>query len=1492
MADIIKDENAEAELAGRLALTDSIKLRESVSEGDTCDFAIEGTVHAGASCICYKATRYLENGDIAETGTLKEFYPVGMDSYKLKRRNIDDGEAANQLYANKLTLSRFLPARESFIDAYKKIAELKRSDEQCDNFFSPINIYRGIPKADSPDNYTVYIWTPGDNTVDSFSDYVDRMFENIKAEFENPSVDINLYLAEQLRIILHAMKALAIGIEKLHFSNCLHLDITPSNFGIRMIDENDADHITVSLFDINSIYPQTEFMAENPAMRTAGTYGFRAPEMIDDTRNSFVYGVSEQSDIYSLGATLYNAIILSDDGRQIYNIDDFNNIDTALSRSRLIEPSEFNSKSELHDILALILKRSLARKSSDCRKVEPYTAVGEFIEDIKRADDIVTLQVTLARQNGAGKKVITSTVDKETYYNENTDTGAQGAVQSLLFDKPLYDYAGKDGQTDILVLGCGVYAQKFIDTAFAMAQIKGCRLNITVITNEKEKDEARYLSTRPEFCSYFEVNGKKPMCGDYGSIRFLGIRKRAEFTHKADNAEMIKDTLKGSDNKFSYVFISLSDDNLNKKVAEDLSKSGLIRKAESTEKAIINFIRYDETADKAHDETESLTSDGITMNPVAIRQTLSKHKEYGLLRQMAFNCHLLWGNGLNIDMEQTYADFKGIYNFSSSLSNALSIKYKLHSIGIEFDELLGKSRAEREMILAEITEKFKSAVEISCGEIDGQPVSVLDELTMYEHRRWIVNSICSSWQTMSKEEYASLETDNKDKRNLKHPCIVPSKETWSLNSGIWRSDLTFWDRDDIESTEEFSRLDELDKMSVRLHGHFMRKAKKYKIESMDNDARIIKRCLADFSEALAAFNALLSSMRAIITSPKNRDSTVQETYRHCTEKFKEYLTDSLPNVDEIKKRLKNIEKGFAPVRMAYDYTDFKAKDQMIIKNIPFILNYSTSLRLCIPFVDGVNNNEWFSNAAAPLMINPSAVTYLVKASQLKSDMQNLIKPLSNITKVLDSHSSQARISLIIYTDTENILDENSKNSIIGELTAVSERIYNVDIIAVENLYEHLEKMLETNRKSAASFDAIEANDTQISQIISDICDENCEVEYPRYTFNSESREFTFDEPHSKCGWLADIPFNTHLSIDDLFILQNRLSVYNEPEMHNDYETIWDECYFDENESVRAEKVMSWQLLCRALKEHTKRQDLLADIDTEKTKSEETVETVMFVPMFCKESMEKILTALKDEKVQLITESVSSEYNSATIRVCFKSSASVRNAVSAVLQNPYALMDPSDVKILFCQNHVQLIADSLTQKDFSWSGIKREIKADERLWENAKAIFDYLVKKGYLIRSADKSQDKFDFVFCGTHIKELLTDERNLLELYVYYKTLENGCFDQVNLGFGIKLDEAETPETQQFDMIAIKGFRTFLIEISDRKILQPNFYAALKSNGEKIGINEQVTAVSGFDIGDCDDFIQTAEACKENCGIDTIYETSDITAIGQKLAQHINQNIN
>lgn len=1538
---MLERENIKNKMGQRIPIGDSIKLcrvtfgkdGEVKGSGRTEEFIIKEVLSAGGSCVAYKAIVF--NGDVPVLGTLKELYPL-CDKHGrsvLKRRSISEENLANQLYVpdgedGSEILSAFKADRDTFLEAYKQALRLKAKNPLYDNFLSTNEFYKSITGDGDADNYTCYIWTPGDNTVVSFAEHLSKMQKDIFERIESSNGNVSLFLAEELRTVLQAIKAFAVGIQALHqCDQIVHLDIKPQNFGIRTLGKNDGNNVSVELFDVDSFYP-----LRNPPEAVNATAAFSAPEVVGDYSYRFLDKIGPWSDIYSLGAILYNAIVIfSQTERGCYSytkfpekenerrgyISDFMAIPATLSQSALIKYSEYNSKSDFIDIIIAILRRSLARHSVDYDYARNYTRgegyIDAFISDLEEADNILSNQISKAKQYGEGKHIEVIATDKDEYYADD----AEGCMQNLLYSRPLYNYlSGKEDkkQAKVLVLGGGTYSQKFLDIAFELSQTREFNINVTVISKDAKLDERRYLDARPEFKKYFAVNGVTPASNVYyGTLRFVQTDGEVFGTEAGkDNAEVVRRALGKDSTLYSYVFISLVEESLNKKVAEDLKASGIIGPALFGDRGIVNYVCYkDVKAADTSKETEEARK--IELNPVFIGNTIAKNKDYSFLKRMAFNCHLLW-TGINVDIRKTKSKFRSAYESRSSFASILSIKYKLHSIGIDFDELSGKKGDALAKKLAEITERYKKTVGL-VSDGDREETALLNELTMYEHRRWLVNIICSSYTLFPCEEYGALKDSNKDKKKRRHTCIVPGGSEWALNSGKWL-DLGFWDSEKLEETPEFARLDELDKVSVRLHRHFNSLINGNVMLDIEEKAERIRQRVSD-KKILAAFDTLMVSMRMISSMRISRNSTLHENYRHCLSKFERMLTDDLDNVEDIKKILKEIVAAFAPVKLAKEYTDYKSNDQRIIRGIPFIMNYTTALRICIPFIDGDENNKWFANVASSMVLNPSIVTYFMEARSFDEIIPRYKDKLTSISRVMDGHSLQTDIRLVIFVNKGGkTLDDEKRNEITGVLCDISERIYHVDIVEVEededetDFFIKLKTVFENDKKSANSFCAVEKNDSGISRMISFIFGSSPKCKYPGFTFDSDKHSFAVGKNSYACSYFDDIPFKAHINIEDMFV--NRLDVYSEPELYLDYKKLWDECYFDADPHIREKKVAGWKKLTSMLKKKSEAIDQVQAIYYGNLAGATDVETTLYAPAFCKDSLEMIFDKFKSAKLKLISrDSTISLHNSTTLKLHFKSSYFIKNTIANLLsKNLYLLSDSSILEIIVTDTHVFIEFNTLSVYDFTVfapdnaDNDKGQVNSQNRVVDNkalvktsdryqrkkeeemeyAERFFEYLFSKGYLIGMA-KSSEKVPSVFCyaSPKIKDLLTNEGRLLEIYTYYETLETGYFDEVRTSLCVKrishAADNEYTTTHEFDMIAVKGFSTQIVEIKARTCLDQDFYSKLKANGDNFGINKQLVLVA--DISE--DGSELIARGKDDYRVETVSGADNICHVGERL---------
>lgn len=1444
----------------------SIKLREynSNNENITYEFEIKKVLSSGSSCVCYRAVRRFENG-LTEYGTLKEFNPSDPLS-EAYREPLDAGDYANQLYARSSNLCFFKKDRDEFYQSYKKLSKIIEADEKNDSFFAPIRIFRGISRPNDSDNATIYIWTAGDSRLKSFDEHLNELGNRLSSQLDNPSCDINLLLAYELHIILQAIKALALGIKSLHSNGLLHLDIKPSNFGIRDLGSNNGDNISVELFDINSFY------SNGDALKFYGTKYFSAPELRGEATYNR-YKISNKTDIYSLGATLYNSIIFNASGRGLFEQDMFRKINVNLSNSLLIRHSEYNSIAELRDVLGEILKRSLARNAGDyTENIENYYGVEGFIRDIAKADEIVNAQISQALKAGDGNKAILTIVNKEDYYSEKLDGGAVSSIQCMLYDNPLYDYVDENGRLSLLVLGAGAFGEKFINISFELCQIKNCYLDMTVVTND-EMDEKRYLSEHPEFANFFRVNGvpaKHSKYGEYGSINFV----KTKDLRKDKDLQYLEKLLFGK--VFNYAFISLLDDGLNLKIACELAKSNIIS-SDINGRAIINFITYkDVDAQREQQvimalqgEKYSVLSDNfektallaekknIFINPVQIRNTLINHKDYSYLCDMAFNSHLIWERGLNIDIKKAYDKFKRSYNNISSFAYALSVKYKLHSVGLNLEDVTtAPSREEREKALKNITKQFKDRLGIGIDENEktSEQRENYDSLIYFEHRRWVTNIICSSSYTLLEEkDYINLKSTNKDVANRKHACILPSNARLSLSYEEW-TELSNWDRADIENEPFFKELDPLDRMSVVIHRRFVEASKEVSYGSIESDARVIRKNLQGKAQALASFEAYMFALQKLYKMVKACEKgearglsreiaeNILSSYAKRLEIFKNCITDGIVNKSIVEERIKSIDSALAPVKQAGSFTDYKALDQMLVCNIPFILNYNSSLRLFTAFTCETENNKWYENVAAAIIINPAVITYVayIEKETAEENIEKLKTALLGVARVMDSHSLQTDISLLLYSDS---LVYNSAE-LINEIKMISPRIIQVDIVEVKEteLDGRIKALLEYNQNSQIGFNGLQLSDGKISNII----EKQEGIWLSKFRFNCADN--SFDGVDNDYVFFEDIPFRSCASIEDMFALRLKAVASKQPELHRDYKAIWENCYFGEDSKDALEKSKGWRELCRKIKSQAQKGERLLDAPkADKSAKKESV--CIFVPAFCRDGIQKLLSRCSDigevENLEI------TEHNSLMFKLSFTASTELKNAVFELFKNPYLLCDAEKISVFEENGRIVAELEGLLLSDFSVDSLSAD----------AGKAFEFLVESGYLIPVCEKS-----YCFASSQIKELLTDENKLPELYTYYQLIENGSFDDVK--FDVSLQN-----NNLISLVAIKDFKTQLTEFDSAN----EKYEKLKRNGNEFGINPSLVVINDNANG------ENAEQ-----GIKIVSNLDEINQISEKLISIMN----
>lgn len=1404
------------------------------------EFTILSTIGKGGSSVCYEASN--ENG---EQGRLKEFYPFSENSrYKLKRNGSHQLVVENSPLWGEDAYTLFEKDCDELKATYKMLQETRNEFPALNNYMPNFEIYVGYDSERMRDG-SVYVWTKNDKNIITFDNYLRAVADDIA----------NGLKAEQhLLNILNSLLTLTKCIRSLNKKDIFHLDIKPENFGIAVDEREDVLSGNISLFDVNTIHQ----FGSNLPVRSAGTNGFSAKELREGEPNN-------KTDIYSIGATLFNAIMYSN-GEDCALYDDmyYNYIERIISSSRLITASDATSDSKLYDCIIDILKNCL---NVDSGKRYLGSAYDGLVSDLCKA--IAILYPSASTQTdlnelGTTLKVSSRIVNIEEQLDSKIKTGATGAIQRLLLENPLYDYIGDRMSMNVLVLGAGTYAQKFIDISFEISQIKNCKLNITAVSNDINADKNRYLSARPGFIRFFSVDENVlPEEQAYGSLCFKSTGSESDprraFSKTNDlsdslNEEIIKDIL-SENNGSSYIFIALGDDDLNRKIAQKcLNYIGLLN-----QRAFVSYVQYKGNEKKSKNKSKNALDDCMGAVPVFVNDVITESPEYVELRQMAFNCHILWDKTLSIDLKSAKKEFMSPYNYNSSFSNVLSIKYKLHSLGICLNNYTSE-------------ETIAAAVEFQ-KKINNQ--SVLNDLAMYEHRRWVCNNICKGWNVL--RDYQGLTSDTKDKKAKLHPCLVRSKSEWALSKSEWtENNHKKWD----EPLNQ-SNLDELDTMSVLLHQQFVKQAKAVNKSLFFYEINITREFIKEYQPALNDFNSLVSSLIEIL------DSTSKQTwlYRYYHRRFTKSIVNLPENLQKtVKEKLKVIDMYVYPILESKKYTDYKAIDQVLVKNIPFILTYSTEIHLCIPFgIESrgeINNRILFNNIATPIILNPSIITYIVDSDDFYDSPERFEKAIKYVYSTMDERGMQAKISLVFIQSTDSVFEP----SYYGKVISLSNRIGDIEIIEYKDdneLNERLKNFITKYKNSRKSFTAFERNNTGISKLMRGF---GCYQGLPSYTLDNSDKSFVTS---NGCEYFNYVQFDEYLRVSEIFACQ-QIEGGTQPSELPDYEYFWQIYKTPNIKDSKTKNEQAWKVLCGILSQQADIDDCLARIEIPQKPEQEFPQKKLCVPAMCYASVKYILSRLVEISPFIVGKKPLVEYyTSQSCVISMNADDKTCRDFERLLSNPYLLNEPKKIRvekrfkegkayaIIYFNN---LMVGPISEKKLkaAFNGQEdRIIKILEQLNQDHKIVYYQL----------DESSRTYSFCYSSPQIKDVLTNEGKILELYVYYKALEENYFDDIVCSYVVN---DENNVSNEFDLILTKGFKTIIVECKARAILEQEFYHKLAQLNQQYGVNS--TAVLVADTLEKpwwnDTEVNSTQRSRGNkYNIRTIYSHNDIINIGKKLRE-------
>lgn len=1349
----------------------------------------------GASVVCYEA--YHENSG---RGVLKEFYPE--DAYGLERRADGQLICAPEFAADQ---QRFLQAEAEYLQPYEMLLDAKQngSDQTLATFIPAFEIYHGMD-SEGKRVGTTYIWTP-EPELETFDKVCEEIHKHPNREPEH-----------KLVTVLTAIESLTKCICALHSAGMIHRDIKPSNFGFV---KRGGETLTqaLSMFDINSIcsvYAKTGI--------GMGTAGYQEPE-------SEYESATNQTDLYSIGATLFTAIIVSPEAKEggyCYRQEYYDRLREMVDESRLIRASEANSHPRLRNILTQILRRCLCERSSR------YANCETLLDDLETAL-YYALPSEIARRRRSSEQWILADVEKS--LDANQAKNSLETIQYHLYEHPLYRCSpDREPALQVLVVGFGNYGQKFLDACLQSGQIRGKKLQVTVVSDD-ETDRKIYLEERPELAEFFSVDNSLAGRDDtYGDIAFE-ISKLERGDQQA-NAAILQDLMcEHYDSKRPhYIFIALGEDSLNFTAAKACQSAVDVLEMN----CLVSYVWEGEAAPPEV---------GGPLLPVYVNRDIKQSPLYPEIERMAFNTHLVWEKNLNVDYRTVRTDFRKAYNHDSCVSSVLALKYKLHSLGIDLE-----------------TTDFDEAAR-RFGELfsDKGGRSAKNELIWMEHRRWVTEKLCQGWRRLRDLE-ACAGGVTKDEKRKRHVCIVPSRPDQKLAAEYNKNGTH--EKWDAASESDLERLDELDRMSVRLHRMFVKKAEEARRQNLlaGNSMAGIRALIEDDHRAVAAFQEWFVCLKDIWSGEQEK----VRLYKGLKQAFLR-AAEGLPKQrrTSVQGQVKAFEAMFYPILASTEYRDWKQDDVALIENIPFILTYSWQAYLVIPFTTG-DQTAVFDNVAAATVVGPARILYLYLVEKAE-DLRKLRTALPYVMEYMKKKRFHAAVDLILLGGTKmaSLVDVELKERLKSLGGGRIRQVKEIMAQDMAGLSQQLEAYLKTRSTGKRIF-AVERNKTNL---LYGLWGAGFERAFPWYEFDSETMCFTTSPG---CGMLEYIRKKPYITATDMASFRRSSShSSSQPEFFADYQDLWDK--YSKQSGV-------WKQLCDLLGAYKEQNDVLVSFRKKLPRErEEPREYQYIIPFVCRKSVGKILRFLKEQEI-LEGESRVERYTTDSCKVVIVDRCSFQREYNRLFSRVYALMLPEAITLhLNTRSHEAVVLfDDLEVTEVPLTGGRTT---------ELSSLMGYFAQKGYVINLRITPQNTMSFTYATRSIKELLTTAGKMLEVYTYHKAKETGRFDDVVSGF--EIDWEGTEVKSEFDCILTKGFCTLFVECKARASLDQAFYFKLAELAKQFGIHAKAVLVADTQERS---FYDTApvNALQRKRGsmmdVVTIWKSEEIANIGRTLLKVIN----
>ena len=1006
------------------------------------------------------------------------------------------------------------------------------------------------------------------------------------------------------------------------------------------------------------------------------------------------------------------------------------------------------------------------------------------------------------------------------------------AIQYHLYEYPLYMCCPRSSDTlQVLIIGFNKYGQAFLDACLQNGQIYDKKLSITVLLNQ-EAEKTAYLSERPELANFYDIDGSLSDRNDsYGCISFVLLGSPKD-DHEANINTLSMAMCDQFINKEPhYVFIAYEEIDLSKAFIEVC-------------RTVIETFHMCFAVSYMCNEAGDTNAPGSSFCPLYITSDIEQKPYHFDIERMAFNTHLIWEKNLNLEYRTVRAEFRKNYNHNSCVSNVVSLKYKLYSLGIDLN-----------------TSDFSEAANMFSSLLSEKSNRGLKNMLVWiEHRRWVTEKLCLGWRRIVNLTDC-LTGMTKDERQKRHVCIVRSRPDQKL-AAEYRSNDNYakWD---TASDAELNQLDELDRMSVELHRTYVEAAKATKKQSVlfGNGLSGIRTLIEGDRRALVTFQEWFTCLKEIW----NGEMAKVRQYKSLKVAFINAV-NALPaeRKNVVREQIKAFEAYFYPVLASMEYKDWKQNDVALIDNIPFILTYTENAYLVIPFATGENNSV-FGNVAASTVVSPSRILYLYYAEK-KQSVTELTESIPYVMEFMRKKNIKSAVEFILLYPTtfSTLLSEETAKSIVRLGGGRIKQVKRIEVSGIDEISENLTAYLKRRRIGKKLF-AVEKNTTAFSYVLQGA---GFYKAFPSYQFDSCNMKFRDITDCEMLGYIKKTPYITATDMIALQLSSSESS--NHPEFYTDYKELW---------KVYQEKSAVWKQLCDALEDYSKKNDTIASFRQKEKNGQEQMYTYT-LPFVCYESVDKILRCLRSAEI-IEKESTVNHLSTDSCEVVIIDKCGYRREYDKLFSKVYALMLSDSINVCTYprSREVSVVFDNLEVENFQISG--------GRVSEMT-GLLQYFRDRGYIINLLTDN-GKMNFVYSTRKIKELLTTAGKMLEVYIYHKVKELGKFDDVVSGF--EIDWRDTNVKNEFDCILTKGFRTLFVECKARVEISQEFYFKIAELKDRFGVNATAVLIADTQEKPNSAYapINTMQRRRGNMmDVVTIWRSDEISNIGHTLLKVIN----